>query len=87
MNRPYLIYLLCINLFAGILFAYDKRAAIGHRRRIPERLLHLLELLGGVFATLLLMFVLRHKNRKFSFYVLTYIILAAWIMIIYTTMR
>lgn len=74
-------YLIVINLLSGILFAYDKRAAINNRRRIPEKILHQLEMIGGVFANFLLMYVLRHKNKKVSYWVVTWIVLVAWIVI------
>jgi uncharacterized membrane protein YsdA (DUF1294 family) len=77
------IYLIVLNLVSGIIFAFDKRAAIKNRRRIPERNLHLLELLGGVFANILLMYVLRHKNRKFSYSSLTWVVSLTWILLLY----
>lgn len=77
------IYLLLINLLSGILFAYDKNAAKNNRQRIPERTLHLLEILGGAFANLLLMYTLRHKNRKFRYWVWTWLVMVGWIIGIY----
>ncbi len=75
-------YLVLINLFSAIIFVYDKRAAIKNRRRIPERNLHFVELLGGVFINILLMYILPHKNRKFSYYGPTWILFIVWILII-----
>lgn len=65
-------------LASGMLFSYDKYAARIGRWRIPEMLLHILELLGGVFIVLPLMYILRHKNKKFSYFIFTYIILLVW---------
>jgi uncharacterized membrane protein YsdA (DUF1294 family) len=73
------IYFAAINLLSGILFAYDKNAAKNNRQRIPERTLHLLEILGGAFANLVLMYTLRHKNKKFSYWVWTWLVLIGWI--------
>jgi len=67
-------YLIFINVVSGIIFAYDKSASIKKRQRIPELSLHLLELIGGAFANLLLMYTLRHKNHKFSYWVWTWIL-------------
>jgi len=75
----YYIYLLVASLIASLVFIYDKNAAISAKRRIPERTLHLLELFGGVFAVVVLMYLIRHKNRKSSYYFVTYLILILWI--------
>jgi len=40
--------------------------------------LHLLEALGGVIANLLLMYTLHHKNRKFSYWIWTWLVLIGW---------
>jgi len=78
------LYLLSINLLSGLVFSIDKNAAKKGRRRIPERTLHLLEILGGVFANIFLMFTIRHKNRKFSYWGWTMLVLIGWvIMLIY----
>ncbi|NDP22821.1 MAG: DUF1294 domain-containing protein [Paludibacter sp.] len=74
-------YLLTINLVSGILFAYDKQAAKKNKPRIPEITLHVFELLGGVFANIFLMYSLRHKNRKFSYWLWTWLIMSSWIVI------
>jgi len=81
----FLIYLIIINLLSGIIFAYDKHAAIKCHRCIPERTLHFLEITGGVFAIFLLMYALHHKNRKFGYYVWTWGILVMWIAILIYT--
>lgn len=77
------LYLLTINFVIGILFAYDKQAAKKNKCRIPEITLHVLELLGGVFSTILLMCVLRHKNRKFSYWVWTWLIFSGWAIVLF----
>ncbi len=76
-------YLIVMNIISGIIFAYDKWAANHNHRRIPERNLHLFELLGGVFAILLLMYSLRHKNRKFGYSSFTWLIIIGYGMIFY----
>lgn len=76
--KYFAIYLGLVSLVSGILFAVDKRKARLEKRRIPEMTLHLFELLGGVFINLILMYTIRHKNRKFSYYWITYLILLLW---------
>lgn len=64
-------------------FAWDKRAATNARPRVPERTLHILELLGGWPGALLAMKMVRHKNRKARFWMVTAAIVAlhavAWV--------
>lgn len=79
----FLIYLIAINIVSGIAFLLDKHAAIKKRRRVPERTLHFLEILGGVFANLVLMYCIHHKNRKFGFYIWTWMVMMGWVTILY----
>ena len=60
-----------INVLTFLAFAWDKRAARRHRTRVPERRLHLLELLGGFPMAWAAIFTLRHKSRKPGFLVRT----------------
>jgi uncharacterized membrane protein YsdA (DUF1294 family) len=50
-----------------VAFGFDKLAAWRGKRRVPEKTLHLLSLLGGWPGALLAMPVFRHKRRKGSF--------------------
>ena len=77
--KLFIIYLLIINLITTLLFIYDKIAAGKQLRRIPEAVLHFLELLGGVYSVIVLMYVIHHKNRKFRYYIITYLILLLWV--------
>ena len=62
---------LALSLLGFLVLAHDKRAARKHRRRVPERRLHLLELLGGFPGAFLAMGLLRHKSSKPSFLVIS----------------
>ena len=77
-----IIYLIVINALAAILFCSDKRRATKGKRRIPESILHLFELVGGIFTIIPLMFIIRHKNQKMSYKLVSFIILALWIFFI-----
>jgi len=80
-------YIGIINLLSGLIFTFDKNAAIKGRRRIPERTLHLFEMIGGVFANIFLMYALHHKNRKFSYWIWTWLIMTGWLILIITMFR
>ncbi len=64
------IYLLCINLLAFILYAYDKLQSLKNSkniRRVPEKKLLFTTLLGGTVGSILAMVIFRHKIKKVSF--------------------
>ncbi len=63
----WLSWLLAINPVTFAAFALDKRRAILGARRVPERTLLGLALLGGTPSAALAMPLLKHKTRKGSF--------------------
>jgi uncharacterized membrane protein YsdA (DUF1294 family) len=67
-HMPYWKWAACAYaLVSAVTFAvygFDKRRAAGGGRRVPERTLHGLELLGGWPGALLGQAVFRHKRRK-----------------------
>ncbi len=75
-------YLIIINIITTFLFCADKRRAKKDKHRIPESILHLFELMGGIFSVIFLMFTIRHKNQKMSYKLISFIILALWIFFI-----
>lgn len=75
----FLYYLIAINLIAAMVFSFDKYCAEHHRWRVPERVLHLFELLGGWMVILVLMRGIHHKCSKRSYYLWTYLIVFLWV--------
>jgi len=55
----------------------DKRSAQDGSRRIAEKTLHLVELLGGWPGALIAQQLLRHKTRKVSYQIVFWMIVAA----------
>lgn len=64
-----LLWLLIINLIAFIITAADKRAAIKHRWRVPERTLLTIAFFGGAAGEWVAMLLCRHKTKKAKFYI------------------
>ena len=68
--ESYPVYVLASAL-SFALMAWDKLRAVRGRRRVPERVLHLVELAGGWPGAFVAMFAVNHKRAKPSFWVLS----------------
>jgi len=79
-----LIYLTIINLVTFFIYGLDKAKAgrVG-ARRISERFLLILALIGGSLGALLGMKIFRHKTKKISFQAIFAVILAVQILLIW----
>lgn len=62
------------GVVSAALYWFDKRAARGGRRRVPEKWLHGVDLVGGITGGLVAQELLRHKTSKRSFMVATALI-------------
>ena len=65
------------SIAAYVLYASDKRRAQSGQRRVPERVLHVSEFLGGWPGALFAQWWLRHKNRKLSFQLVFWLVVLA----------
>lgn len=81
------IYLICINLALFIVFGVDKKRAVTHRWRIPEKTMFLLAVLGGCPGGILGMLAFRHKTMHKRFTIGFPLILAAQIILIVLILR
>lgn len=63
----YAWYVIGINALACVLTVWDKSCARNGRRRVPEKTLFTVALLGGAASMLLTMRVVRHKTRHRRF--------------------
>ena len=62
-------YVLGIGLSTFIVYSYDKRQSIRNGRRVPERALLLLSVIGGALGGWAGMLVWRHKTQHAIFWV------------------
>ena len=67
-----------MSCVAFLAFAWDKSRAKRAQRRVPERTLHLLELLGGWPGALAGQRWLRHKSEKLSYRIVLW-----WIVVLH----
>ncbi len=65
--KYFLIYFLVISLISVIVCCYDKIAARYNKRRIRERTLIILSLIGGAVAMFSTMRIIRHKTKHTKF--------------------
>lgn len=78
-----IIYLILINFLTFIIFGLDKHKSIKNKRRISEKTLWFLSLVGGSLGALLAMKMFRHKTKKLSFQAILAVILALQILVVY----
>ena len=72
--RVYLMVVGVLGVVVFVMYALDKRAAVKGRSRTPEGTLHLLELMGGWVGAIFARRLLRHKSRKVSFQIVSWLI-------------
>lgn len=65
--RYVLLYLICVNAAAFVIYGADKRKAARNKWRIPEATLLLTAAVGGSLGALAGMRVFHHKTKKKKF--------------------
>ncbi len=78
-----LAYLTLINLISFFYFGLDKLKSQLSARRISEKILWTLTLIGGSLGTLMGMWFFRHKTKKLSFQAVVAIILMIHVLLLY----
>lgn len=79
-----LVYFLVINIVTFFYFGIDKlKSQVAGKRRISERTLWILSLIGGSMGALAGIKFFRHKTKKLSFQAGMAMILALQIILIY----
>lgn len=79
---PMLSWIAASSATSLVLYAIDKGASLGNKRRVPESLLLLLPLLGGFFGSLIGMLLFRHKIRKRSFWAVNLFACLLWCLLL-----
>ena len=74
------IYLLIVNLIAFALYGIDKRRAIKHQFRIPEKTLLWMARIGGGVGSWLGIKVFRHKTKHARFRIAVPLWTILWIV-------
>lgn len=74
-------YAIIANIVGLSVMGIDKRRAIRHQWRIPEKTLFLVSILGGSIGTWAGMYLFRHKTKHWYFVVGMPMILAIQIVI------
>ncbi len=69
MNRiiVLVVYLALLNVIGFIVMGVDKRKAVKHKWRIPEKTLFLVAILGGSLGGIFGMQLFRHKTKHTHF--------------------
>jgi uncharacterized membrane protein YsdA (DUF1294 family) len=65
--HPYVTWLACWSVIAFVVYGLDKSRAMHGAWRVPEMVLHLLALIGGVAGCWAGMFLFRHKTQHPEF--------------------
>ena len=82
----YFIWLAAASIITFIFYVYDKAQAKRNSRRVPEKYLHWLALLGGFPGGWLGRYLFRHKTRKGMFLLILvistiiHLALAGWLI-------
>ena len=77
------LYILAINLITFFYFGFDKIRSRFKERRVSEKRLWTLSLIGGTIGAFFGMKYFRHKTKKVSFQIGMALILVCHILLIY----
>ena len=77
------IYFILINIICFFLYYIDKKKAINHKYRIPEKILIITSIMGGCFGSILSMHLFHHKTKHLKFKLLIPILCIIWLFLIY----
>ena len=85
MTNTELVYFCLVfgmSIVTFLIYGFDKHRAANGNRRVPERTLHILALLGGWPGALLAQPLFRHKTQKMSFLIVFWILVVLHVALI-----
>lgn len=85
MNLKYsfLLYFLIVNIISFISYGIDKYNSKKNKRRISERTLLILSLVGGVFGSIFAMNIFSHKTNVKKFIIFNYLLLIIYTILVF----
>ena len=78
----YIAVITIMSLVTFVAYGFDKRRAQTGGRRVPERTLHFMALLGGWPGALMGQRVFRHKTQKISFQIVFWLCLCLHLVLV-----
>ena len=75
-------WLVAVNVVTAVAYAYDKTSAQRGGRRIRERTLLLLNILGGVVGAWVVFFGMRHKTLHRRFWIVQSLATILWAAVV-----
>jgi len=83
MNIYIYYYLIAVNMIAFVVSGLDKHAAVHHKRRVPEKTLFSIAIIGGSIGLFISMLFFRHKTRHWYFMIGVPVLILCQMMILY----
>ena len=84
MEKYIIPYLIIISIFTFFMYSFDKRIAKHkNRKRISEKTLLTLSLLGGAYGGYLAMIIKHHKTRHWYFVIINILGIVGYSTLIY----
>ncbi len=78
-----IVYIIIANIVGLSVMGIDKRKAIRHKWRIPEKTLFLVSILGGSIGTWAGMYLFHHKTKHWYFVIGMPLILIVQLVLLY----
>ena len=80
--KTVLCFAVVMSFVTFFIYGTDKKKAVDHRWRVPEKVLLGLAFAGGAYGALLGMIFFHHKTRKIKFQVLVPMAVVMWTVIL-----